>query len=254
MNEFILSKTGGVAQVDTLGESDLQDVMALHDITRAALPADKKRFILPQGAPYFISLLNRANGLMVGIRTDGRLIGQIAMMGPMPLRDAVARNIITHNEEIPFHHASLSDSVMVLKSMSAHPDWRGNDLSNQLVTFAMNLPICTMTNHLFTQISVGNKRSWDTFIRRHGFGIVAAAYDPDDGLPRFIFQKSSFGFDFEPQIMADDVDPVEDFPAIVSLTQREGLIGVYQEGSMEKLAFMRNREELLLMPTLARIG
>ncbi len=254
MNEFTLPKTGGVAQVDILGDSDLQDVIALHDATRAALPTDKKRFILPQNPSYFMGLLNRTTGLMAGIRTDGKLVGQVGLMGPMPLRDAIAKNMITHNEDVPFHHAALSDSIVVVKSLSTHPDWRGNDLANQLVSFCTNAPMCRMAHHMFAQISVGNKRSWDTFVRKNGFGIVAAAYDPDDGMPRFIFQRPSFGWDFEPQIMADEVEPLEDFPAILSLTQREGLIGVYQEGSTDKLAFLRNREELILMPTLARVS
>lgn len=253
MKEYILPKTGGIARVDVLGNDDLHDVMALHDATRAALPADKKRFILPQGTVYFKNLLDRVTGLMVGIRAEGSLVAQLALMGPMPLREAIANRIITHND-VPFHHATLSDSVIVVKSMSAHPEWRGNDLSNQLVSFATEVPMVRIADHIFTQISVGNKRSWDTYLRKHHFGIVAAAYDPDDGLPRFIFQKPSFGFDFEPQIMVDDVDPAADFSAIVSLTQREGLIGVYEEGSTEKLAFQRSLEEINLMPTMARVS
>ncbi|MDD3371228.1 MAG: hypothetical protein PHE27_05315 [Alphaproteobacteria bacterium] len=253
MKEYILPKTGGVGRIDVLGGNALPDVMALHEATRAALPDDKKRFILPQGSDYFANLLNRVTGLMIGIRAEGQLIAQLALMGPMPLREAIAKQIITHNE-VPFHHASLSDSVMVFKSMASNPVWRGNDLSNQLVSFAVDLPMVRITDHMFTQISVGNKRSWDTFLRKHGFGIVSAAYDPDDGLPRFIFQRPSFGFDFEPQIMADDVDPMDDFSAIVSLTQREGLIGRYQEGSTEKMAFQRNREDFIVLPTLARVS
>jgi hypothetical protein len=253
MTEFVLPKTGGVAKIDVLGPSDLPDVLALHETTRAALPADKKRFILPQSTDYFQNLLDGTTGLMIGIRAeDGLLLAQMALMGPMPLREAIASHMITHNDEIPFHHAGLGDSVLICKSITSLPDWRGNDLAKNLVTFAIELPIAKITDHMFAQISVGNKRSWDTFVHQ-GFGIVAAAYDPDDGLPRFIFQKPQFGWDFEPQIMADEVDPASDFQAIVSLTQREALVGIYQEGSRDKLVFLRNQEELNLMPTLARV-
>jgi hypothetical protein len=252
MKEFVLPKNGGVAKIDVLGIADLPDVTFLHDATRAVLPAEKKRFILPQSTTYFRNLLSRATGLMVGIRTDNKLVAQLALMGPLPLREAIANGNITRND-VPFHHASLSDGIVVLKSLAAHPDWRGNDLAINLVRFATELPFTQVCDHIFTQISVGNKRSWDAFARLK-FGIVAAAYDPDDGLPRFIFQKPAFDFDFEPDIMADEVDPASDFSAIVSLTQREGLIGVYDEGSTDKLIFLRNSEEQpILMPSVARV-
>jgi hypothetical protein len=109
-----------------------------------------------------------------------------------------------------------------------------------------------VVDHVFAQISAGNKRSWDVFARQK-FGIVAAAYDPDDGLPRFIFQKPAFGFDFAPAVSADEVDPVVDFPAIVHLTQREAMVGLYEEHSTDKLAFLRSRDVLNLVPTLAKV-
>lgn len=254
MKEFTLAKTGGIAKVSVLGEEALSDVLALHEQTRATLPEDKKNFVLPQEVSYFESLLNRSAGLMVGVYTDGALVAQMALKGPLPLREAITSHLITHND-VPFHHAGLSDTVVVFKSMASDPAWRGNGLARNLVVFASELPFTRMCDHIFLQISVGNKRSWNVFAEHH-FGIVAAAYDPDDGKPRFVFQKPSFGFDFEPQVMADEVDPVADFPAIVSLTQREGLIGVYAEGSPEKLVFLRSREaaERLPMPTIARVS
>jgi len=252
MKEFVLPKTGGVATIDILNENDLPDVLALHELTRAALPSDKKRFILPHDVAYFQDLLAQKGGQMIGIRAENRLIAQIVLMGPLSLRDVIASHALTRND-VPFHHASLNDEIILLKSLASLPSCRGNDLAKNLVLFALDLPLTQMVAHLFTQISAGNKRSWDAFAGLK-FGIVAAAYDPEDGMPRFVFQRPTFGFDLEPQIMADDVDPLEDFHAIVSLTQREGLVGLYEEGSTEKLAFLRNREESVLMPTVARIG
>jgi hypothetical protein len=253
MKEFTLPKTGGKAKIEILSDTALPEVIALHEATRAALPDDKKRYILPQGTAYFQNLLSRLTGLMIGIRTeDNTLVAQMALMGPLTLSEAIALHLITHND-VPFHHASLSDSVVVIKSLSSHPDWRGNDLAKNLVTFATELPFTQVCDHLFAQISVGNKRSWDVFARQK-FGIVAAAFDPDDGLPRFVFQKPAFGFDFAPQIIADEVDPLADFPAIVALTQREALVGVCDEKSGEKLSFLRSREELNLMPVLAKVS
>ncbi len=159
---------------------------------------------------------------------------------------------ITYND-VSFHHAALTDSIVVFKSMASHPAWRGNSLGCHLVTYAMDLPFTRVCDHAFAQVSVGNKRSWGVFAKHH-FGIIAAAYDPTDNLPRFIFQKPNFGFDFADQICADDVDPIVDFPAIISLTQREALIGIYDKGSTEKLCFMRNREALNLMPVIARVS
>ena len=252
MKAHTLPKIGAVARVGLLGEADLADVLALQDATRAALPEDKKTFMLVQSVSYFQNLLAQKNGSMIGVRAeDGTLIAQMALMGPMELREAIVLRVITSND-VPFHHAMLTDSVVVCKSMAVHPDWRGNDLANTLVTFAMNLPFANAAAHIFAQISVGNKRSWGVFAR-NGFGIVAAAYDPKDGLPRFIFQKPAFGFDFSSEVIADDVVPCDDFPAIVNLTQRDALVGVCDENAPGKLAFMRSRDILNLMPTLARL-
>ncbi len=252
MKEFILPVNGGAALVSVLNEADLDDVLALQDAARAALPADKKHFILPRDKSYFQNLLAFATGQMVGIRSNGMLVAQLAMMGPLTLREAVAMHAITYND-IAFHHSALTDNVIIFKSLASHPDWRGNNLGHNLVSFALDLPFTQVCNHVFAQVSVGNKRSWDVFVRQH-FGIVAAAYDPTDGMPRFVFQKPIFGFDFAEEICADEVDPVVDFPAIISLTQREALIGVYEKGSAEKLCFMRNREALNLMPVIARVS
>jgi GNAT superfamily N-acetyltransferase len=251
MKEYTLPRTGGMARIGILDGDDLSAVLALQEATRAALPADKKMFILPQGTAYFQNFLTRQTGMMIGIRTEGILIGQMALMGPMDLREAIALRCITPND-VAFHHAALTDSVVIFKSLAAHPDWRGNDIAKALVEFALELPLTRVTDHVFARISVGNKRSWDVFAR-HGLGIVVAEYDQKDSQPRFIFQKPSFGFDFAPAIIADEVDPKEDFQAIVNLTQREGLVGVYEEGSHEKLAFIRSREALNLLPTLAKV-
>jgi ribosomal protein S18 acetylase RimI-like enzyme len=251
MKEYTLSKTGGTARVNILGADDIADVLALQDATRAALPAGMKMFVLPQGTAYFQNMLMNQTGMMVGIRTEGKLIAQMVLMGPMPLREAIALHAITNND-VAFPHAALTDSVVIFKSMAVHPNWRGNDLAKNLVTFALDMPFTRVAAHVFAQVSVGNKRSWDVFARQ-GFGIVAAAHDPNDGQPRFVFQRPSFGFDLSPEVIVDDVDPSADFAAIVNLTQRDALVGLYEQGSTDKLALMRNREASNLMPTLAMV-
>jgi len=251
MKDFLLPKTGSLAVIDLLSEADLEDVLALHEAARAALPADKKHFLLPQGTAYFQNLLSHQTGLMVGIRAAGKIVAQMALVGPLPLREAIAFHSITHND-VPYHHASLSDTVVVFQSMATHPEFRGNDLERYLLSFASHLPFTQICDHVFAQIAVGNKRIWNAFIS-HQFCIVSAVYDPEDGQPRFIFQKPAFGFDLIPHLIADEVDPVADFPAIIALTQREGLVGHYEHGSKEKLSFVRNREEINLMPVMARV-
>jgi len=251
MTTFTLPKIGEMAELSVLADLDLSDVCALQEASRAALPEDKKRFILPQSAAYFQNLLMRQTGKMIGIRTDGKLIAQMALYGPIELREAIALKLITRND-VPFHHASLPDRVVIFKSMVSHPDWRGNDLGKNMISFALKTQLVRGADHVFAQISTGNKRSWDVFARQK-FGIVAAAHDPEDGMPRFIFQKPAFDFDFSPEIIADDVDPIIDFPAIITLTQREGLIGMYGEHAVDKLIFLRSREATNLMPTIARV-
>ncbi|MDE2029205.1 MAG: GNAT family N-acetyltransferase [Alphaproteobacteria bacterium] len=251
MSEYILPKTGHKAHVGVLNDADLVDVLALQETVRAALPAEMKMFVLPQPIAYFQNLLAGHDGIMVGIRTDGQLIAQMAIMGPVDLREALALRLFTKND-IAFHHAALTDSVVAFKSMAVHPSWRGNELSQHLVTCALEQPTVRMAAHVFAQISAANKRSWNVFARQ-GFGIVAGAYDPADNQPRFIFQKPAFGFDFAPAIIADEVDPLEDFPAIVNLTQREALVGVYEQAGDTALTFKRNREASNLLPTVAQI-
>ena len=252
MKEFTLPKTGGTATIDILHEADLSDVMKLHETARAALPEDRQRYILPQSASFFQNLLTRMTGMMVGIRANDILIAQMGLAGPLPLREAMAMHTITRND-VRYHHASLDDTVIVYKSLAAHPLWRDNDLEKNLVSFASSLPFTQVADHVFAQFSVGYKKAWEPFVRQK-FGIVAAANDPEDGLPRFILQKPSFGFDLIPAIIADEVDPVFDFPAIISLTQREALVGIFENDASAKLSFLRNREEINLMPVLARVS
>jgi|GEM_PF-1576804 len=253
MKDITLSKTGGTARISILDGSDLPDVIALHESVRAALPDDKKRFLLPRGVAYFQNLLGRLTGLMIGIRADNVLVAQMAMAGPLTLREAIALQTISRGDNILYHHASLTDSVIVIKSLAAHPDWRGNDLGRNLLSFGLETPLAQVADHVFSQVAAGNRRSIGSFARQH-FGIVAAAHASEDGAPCFVFQRPAFGFDFAPAIIADEADPVEDFSAISALTQREALVGVLDESSAGKIAFMRSRETLNLMPTLARVS
>jgi ribosomal protein S18 acetylase RimI-like enzyme len=250
MKEYALPRLGTTARINLLDGGDLNEVIALQDATRAALPEGMKQFVLPQSQAYFQNLLMRQTGLMVGIRANGVLIAHMALMGPMELREAIALRLITNND-IAFHHASLTDSVILFKSMAVHPDYRGNDLGRSLLSFALDQPFTKIADHVFAQVSAGNKRSWDAFAKL-GFAIVAAGYDPKDGKPRFVFQKPAFGFDLSP-VIADEVDPVADFPAIVNLTGRDALVGFYEEGSSGKLAFQRDRDVVHVLPTLAKV-
>ena len=219
MKKFTLPKSGGAATIDILAETDLDDVIELHDWTRANLPPDKKQFILPHGTTYFEDLLSQKTGLMIGIRTGGLLIAQIALKGPMGLDDAINDQVITHND-VTFYHASLNDTVVVIKSLASHPEWRGNELAKTLVNYAVEIPFTKDCDHMFAQISAANKHSWDIFLSQ-GFGLVAAGYDPDDELPRFIIQRPKEGFNVE---LADITDLENDFPAIVRLTRDEAVV------------------------------
>jgi GNAT superfamily N-acetyltransferase len=234
--DFKLPKNGDEASIDVLGIEHLAQVLALQDATRTALPDAQKMFVLPQSADYFSRLLERKNGLMVGVRAKGQLIAQMAIMGPLTLEDAVTRNAITRNE-IPFHHAESADLVVIAKSMSVHPAWRGNELSQHMLEAAIDQPIARTADHVFTQISADNCRSWELFLR-HGFGIVAAALDPSDHKPRFVLQKPALGLALHEVASIDNLDPSSDFAAIMRLTGREALVGQLDEiGLSFRLAF-----------------
>ncbi len=250
MKDFLLPKTGGLAAIDVLDESDITDVLALHETARAALPADKKHFVPAQGTAFYQNFLSRQTGLMIGIRYSRKIIAQMTMESPMPLREAIALHVITNND-IRYFHASLDDNIVVFRSIETHPEFRGNNLEQYLLNFASELPFAHVADHLFAQVAANDKRVWNAYAS-FKFGIVGAAYDTQDKQPRFIFQKPAFGFDLVPDLIADEVDPMADFPAIIALTQREGLVGYYESGSKERLSFLRNREANNLMPFVAR--
>lgn len=238
--EFNLVKTDEPANVAVLGIEHLAQVLALQDETRAALPEAQKMFVLPQSTEYFARLLERRNGLMVGVRVKGQLVAQMALMGPTTLEDAVNRNAITRNE-VAFHHAEPSDLVVIAKSMAVHPDWRGNELSQHMLTAALDQPLARTADHVFAQISVDNVRSWELFLR-HGFGIVAAGVCPSDQKPRFILQKPALGLSLHEIPSIKNLDPSSDFAAIMRLTGREALVGKLDENGLSfRLAFHADR-------------
>lgn len=236
MREFTLPKNNDIATIEVLGIKHLAQVLGLQDETRAALPEGQKMFVLPQSVEYFARLLERINGYMIGVRVRGQLVAQMAMMGSVTLDDAIARNTITRNE-VHFHHALLSDVVVVAKSMAVHPDWRGNELSQHMLEAALEQPAARMADHVFAQISVDNVRSWELFLKQ-GFGIVAGAVDVTDQKPRFVLQKPALDFALHERPGADNLDPTVDFTTIMQVTRREALIGqVDEDGPGMKLAF-----------------
>ena len=244
INEFKLPKTGTTGKIEILTPAHLPQVLALHEATRAALPEKQKMFVLPQAPDYFEKFLGQKAGQMIGISTNGQLVAQIIVMGPLTREDAVAKRAVTRND-IAYHHVGVMDTLVAIKSMAVHPEFRGNELSQHLVQAALELPLTHNVDHAFAQISVENTRSWELFLR-NGFGIVAAAVDPTDSKPRFILQKPLGGFSFDMAPSADDVDPATDFPAIMLLTHREGLIGRIDDDATLlgelKLAFSGNAE------------
>jgi ribosomal protein S18 acetylase RimI-like enzyme len=238
MNEVTLIKTGGTAMPEILESRHLAEVLELQDETRAALPEGQKMFVLPQPRAYFEKLLSREAGIMVGLRSAGRLVAQIALMGPLTLEEASDRNVITRSD-VTFHHANPSESVIVAKSMAVHPDLRGNELAQHLLQAALAQPVARIADHVFAQISVENTRSWELFLR-NGFGIVAAALDPQDGKARFVLQKPALGFGAHKTASVGGIDPVGDFASIMRLTQQEALIGL--TGGTAGLAFYAGTE------------
>jgi ribosomal protein S18 acetylase RimI-like enzyme len=244
LNQFQLSKTRESATIEVLNSSHLGDALALHEATRAALPLEQKMFVLPQKPDYFEKFLAQRNGLMLGVRANGKLVAQLVVMGPLSLEEVIGKRAVTRND-IAFHHVGALDSIVAIKSMAVHPDFRGNELSQHILLAALELPLAQNADHIFAQISVDNARSWELFLK-NGFGIVGAAVDPGDQKPRFILQKPADGFTFDMAPSADEVDPVEDFPAIMRLTQREALIGRIDEatsnGQSLRLAFSASTE------------
>lgn len=235
IKEFRLTKANIKATVELLQAEHLAQVLALQDETRAALPEAQKMFVLPQKPDYFRGLLNQETGLMIGVRVEGQLVGQMALMGPISLENAISNNTITRNA-VEFYHASSLDQVVVAKSMTVHPSWRGNEISAMMLATVLAQPLARNADHVFAQISADNVRSWDIFLRS-GFGIVAAAVDPLDGKARFVLQKPALSFALHHTAGAYDMDQASDFAAIIRLTQKEALVGRLDEGVAFKLAF-----------------
>jgi ribosomal protein S18 acetylase RimI-like enzyme len=227
----------------------------LQDETRHALPPEQKNFVLPQTADYFRKYLTGTEGLMIGVFAEDKLVGQMVLMGPLSPEEMIAKKAVTRNEMV-FHHVEPFDATVAFKSMAVHPDFRGNEISQFLMTAAAETPLAQAVDHLFAQISVENTRSWELFLR-NGFGVVGAAVDPFDQKPRFILQKPLHAFTFDRAPAADDVDPKADFAAIIRLTQREELIGRLDELSPTmgpRLAFVAVAENALNLPLAANQG
>lgn len=228
MRTITLSKSGKPAEIGLLGPEYLGQTQDLLAETRAALPATEKMFVLPQPASYFENLLERRNGVMLGVTVNGNLVAQTAIIGSLTLDEAIERNTITRND-IHFHHAMTGDVTVSVKSVSVHPDWRGNALAQIMLKAAIELPMCRAADHMFAQASVDNMRSWAMFLR-YGFGIVAAAVDPTDRRPRFILQRPALGFGLRKAPSVEGVSPSASFAAIMRLTGRESLIGCLPAG------------------------
>ncbi|MCL2474245.1 MAG: hypothetical protein FWF23_05045 [Alphaproteobacteria bacterium] len=246
MHEIVLKKANVTATADLLSMEDLSAVVALHNKTIAALPEESKRFVLPQNEDYFADLLSGFSGAVVGIKAKGELVAQIAVAGELSIDEAVEKKLITKNN-VSFHHVLSEDSIVVFKSLVCDPDWSGNDLGFHTVAAALKTPLVESADNILTQISAANIRSTNMFLSR-GFGIVAAGYDPIDNLPRFVFQKPLNGFSFVPNIIADAVDPITDFPAIMKLTERDALVGISEDSSYTSLSFLevkRIRKQVL---------
>jgi len=233
--EFKLPKTGALATIEILGLQDLADVMHLQEETRAALTDDHKMFVLPQTAIYFQNLLDQRNGMMIGIRSKGKLISQMAIMGPLSVEDMIDQQKLTRND-VAFHHAQTADIAVIAKSMAVHPDYRGNELSQHMLEMALALPLTRGADHMFAQVSVENTHSWEIFLRQ-GFGIVAAAIDPNDQKPRFILQRPTMGFALHHMQTTHGTHPINDFAGIIRLTQREALVGQFDMDEPSKLSF-----------------
>jgi ribosomal protein S18 acetylase RimI-like enzyme len=248
-NQFTLPKTGTLGITRILDAEHLPAILALQDETRRALSFAQKNFVLPQTAEYFGKFLSREVGVMIGVFTEDKLIGQMVLMGPLSPEEAMRRQAVTRNE-INFHHVGPLDTIVAAKSMAVHPDYRGNEISQHMLAAILQTPLAQAADHVFAQISVENVRSWDLFLR-NGFGIVAAGIDPIDNKPRFVLQKPLHGFAFDRSPSADEVDPVTDFSAIIRLTGREALVGRLDEmGSVSapRLAFVATSEMSVAAP------
>lgn len=238
--EIKLPRGGAIATIEILGLKDMDHVLALQEETRKALSDEHKMFVLPQPVSYFHNLLEQNNGVMLGIRSGGQLISQMAVMGAMTVEDMIDQQKLTRNE-IDLHHAMPNDFAVIAKSMAVHPEFRGNELSQHMLEMALSIPMARRADHMFAQVSVENTHSWQLFLRE-GFGIVAAAIDPVDNKPRFVLQKPTLGFSMHHMQTTGDVDPFKDFPAIMRMTQREALIGQFDAVGSSALAFFASAE------------
>lgn len=230
MQPIVLPKSGQTASLGLLGPEHLDQTQLLLAETREALSDAEKMFVLPQPQAYFEKLLARRNGAMLGVTVGERVIAQMAVMGSLTLDEAIERNAITRND-VYFHHALPNDVVAVAKSVAVHPGWRGNGLAEVMLKAALDLPMSRAADHMFAQASVDNMRSWAMFLR-FGFGVVAAAVDPNDLKPRFVLQRPTLGFGLREAPSVEGVSPTASFAAMMRLTSREALIGQIPSGGI----------------------
>ncbi len=253
MNETSMTFAGGPTaslRVDLLAVRHWDEVMALcgQIISDKAMAGHMPVPVMLSS--YVHDKLTRENGFMLGMFEGHRLVAVMALRGPVTLREAIAEKMITR-QDIMFHHAGLGDSLLICENTFLAPDCIMTDAMLRLLQGLTMTPVGRVVDHIFAEVSTPDGAILSQYLDA-GFGIVSASAPTREQPCRFVLQRAAIGFDLQREKSGDEVDPIADISAIVTLTKL-GLIGVTDNAAPGKLAFYGSRDDLSTITTVAKL-
>ncbi|MDD3182152.1 MAG: hypothetical protein PHD48_05040 [Alphaproteobacteria bacterium] len=174
----------------------LDGMMAVHQKTREALPADQKHFLLPKTPEYFASLLKGEGGAIIGAfsKANDEVVGFCAVVGADHWRDAQAKGFVS----CPDSDQRLADAcgqtqIDVVQSFCVNPSFQGSDLSRGLLGQALSwcqykrqpvsLPFLCKEGVLLAQVAGENACALTKFMKA-GYAMEATWTQDVDGIKR----------------------------------------------------------------------
>lgn len=147
-----------------------------HQGVRDRLPESKKSFMLPKDTDYFLAHMdNAAGGAVVGIISEGYLIGQSIIHHPLNPDSYTGMVDFAMPEGIQANNASITQAI------SIDEKFRGQDLMDRMLDVWIDRAAQAGRSHVLAEIDVRNPASWHNFLM-NGLSIVSIGHDPEDGV------------------------------------------------------------------------
>ncbi len=141
----VLLKDGTQLSVEPLTANDIREILQLQNIVLDSL--SEKNFLQPLSEEEFLNILE-GNGLIAGVRDDGRLIAFRALLDPGDDPEHLGADT-----GIP---KLLWPAVLYSEITNVHPDYQGNGLQRQLGHSVMETVDTRRYHYICTTVSPFN--------------------------------------------------------------------------------------------------